>query len=236
MDKNAGLMTTVGQIFTSPTQAFESIKTQGRAWFPLITIILSTILLMYFYFSSVDFQWFIERTVEISDKDLSSAQKEQAINLYLSIGKDKMMYGMVGSMVIFLPLLFCLFALYFLIVSNIRNDNLRFGDAFNIACWSNLVSLVPTLVGFAHIAISDSSQISQTLLKGLNINDLLFNIAPDNIWYSFMTNFDLSYIWISIISGLGYKVYAKTSLTTGIIIGFIPFILINGVWALIILL
>ncbi len=233
MSDNTGLLNITGQLVTAPSKAFEALQKSGKQWFPLLIIILVSAGMSFYYFSSVDFTWYAEHLTEIQGNDVSPAQKEQAINAYESIGKNVLMYGSIGALAIFIPIMFCIFAVYFLIVSNIRNDNLTFGQCFTIACWSNLVGILSSLIAIVHIAIADSNQIPQSYQKGLNINDLLLGLSPGDDWYNFAINFDLSMIWVAFVAGVGYQVLTKSSKGAGLFISFLPIVAIYGTWVII---
>ncbi|WMS88553.1 YIP1 family protein [Pleionea litopenaei] len=232
MSEQSGLLKTTLNLITSPSEAFADLRVHGRAWFPLILIILSAVVSWVYYYQVVDFSWSIEQT--ISTQDMSKLQKEEALKMYESMGANTMLGITVGSTIVMVPIIFAIYSLYLLIVSNIRNDDLRFGQCFTLSCWSSLVAVFSSLVSILQILFSSTNQIPQSALKGLNINDLILSLEPGNAWYTFATSFDLTSIWGSILMAIGYKAFTKCGTGTAYVIGFLPFGLIYGIWALVI--
>ncbi|MEE4244229.1 MAG: YIP1 family protein [Kangiellaceae bacterium] len=229
--QDPGLIAIATDVFVAPEKAFSALKVDNRAWFPLVLTIALTIVSLLLFYGKVDFMWMMEQGLA-AETDMSAAQKEEALAMYESMGTEQIKwFGLVAAS-IFIPIIFAIYGVYFLIVSNIRNDNLTYGQCFALSCWTNIVGLVSTLIGIVVIVLNDNGQIMQTELKGLNLNDLILQLEPGNPWYGWASNFDLAGIWAAVLAAIAYKTWTKASTTASYIIGFLPLVLIFGIWAL----
>lgn len=220
-------------MLTAPSEAFEHLRVKGRAWFPVLVIIIFAAAAWIYYYQVVDFDWAMEDLVTSTGGDMSKAQKAEIIKMYQSMGANKMLLMSLGSIVIMVPIMFAIYGLYFLIASNIRNDNLVYSQCFTLAAWSSIVGSLSWIASMLQIAFASSNQIPQSAMKGLNLNDLILNLSNDHAWYTFASNFDLMILWSSALAAIGYKAWTNCKTTTAYVIGFIPAILIYGIWALI---
>ena len=218
-------------IITSPTQAFGNLKEKGHAWLPLLLVVTALVLINSYYFSVVDFKWMVEQMVIAQAGDQSPAEQEQLRSMFIGMGaKNMMAFSAVGSLVT-IPIMFAIYALYYLITSNIRDDELTFSNCFTLVAWSNIPLLFTLASGFITILLSDNGQIAQSLMKGLNLNDLIFHFPAEHPWYTWMSSLDLTLIWSTVLIAVGYQTWTKASTTASYIIAILPSLLFFGIWA-----
>ncbi|NVJ59655.1 MAG: YIP1 family protein [Gammaproteobacteria bacterium] len=235
MEAQNSLGNIVKNLFYAPSNSFESLLKNGRAWFPLLILVLVNAIFYIVYFQSVDFTWSMQHAVEAqAGSSMSPAQKEQALKMYESMGVSAMMGLSIGSSVLFIPIMLALFSVYYLIVSNIRNDNLSYGKCFVITSWSALIGALSIIIGTLRVLFASTDQIPQTVRQGMNLNDLFFGVEASSDWFNFLNNLDPTLIWAAVIASIAYKTFTKASTTAAFFIGFLPNILIYGIWALII--
>ncbi|PWK54506.1 YIP1 family protein [Pleionea mediterranea] len=227
-NQDTGLLTVTTNMFTAPAKAFEVIKDKGAGWFPLILIIIGSALVNTLYFQSVDLSWFIEQSAATA---ASPAEKEAMISSMSSMGATGYMAFGIGGAVIGIPIVYAITAVLYIIISNIRNDDLTFGQCFNLVAWAGVVKLLSILLAIITISISSNGQIAQHDISGFNLNLLIFQVDNTHPWYSILTQFDLVGIWIAILVGIGYRTWTNASITASTIFGFLPIILYFGISA-----
>ena len=94
--KPAGLINTATNILLSPGEAFTELQQRPSKLFPLALIIPSTMAVMFWYFSIVDFDWFIDAT--LAEANLDGEQLEVARESMASMSQTTFkMFGVLGS-------------------------------------------------------------------------------------------------------------------------------------------
>ena len=78
----AGLINTAINILVSPSEAFTELQQRPSKLFPLALILLSTMAVMFWYFTIVDFDWYIDDTLaavtNLDDEQLEIARAQMA--------------------------------------------------------------------------------------------------------------------------------------------------------------
>jgi hypothetical protein len=232
LKQESGILNNTVNLFTSPSKAWEAIKIEGGSWFPLLVVIVMVGLLQTLYFQSVDLDWFIQQQVAIANADSTPAEKEAMISQMASLGRVAYTLFAVGGGTIGLLIMYALVAVLLLIISNIRDDKLTYGECFSLVSWSGVVKLISILIALVIISVDTTGQTPQHQLSGLNLNWLIFHLEPGHPWYNWLTQFDLIGLWGAVILGLGYHKFTQTPLPLSMIFGFLPTILYFGITAL----
>jgi hypothetical protein len=230
--QETGLLNNAINLFSSPAKAWEAIKHERGSWFPLVIIVLMVALCQWLYFQSVDFNWFIEQQVAAAGAHSTPAEKEFMANQFASMGPSVIAISSILAGSVVLIALYALTAVLLLIISNIRDDKLTYGDCFALVSWSGLVKMLTLMITLVVIALDDSGQLSQDQLTLLNLNWLFFNFEPGHPWYNWLSQFDLTGLWAAALMGFGYHKFTKASITASMIIGFLPTVLFFGITAL----
>ncbi len=232
--QESGLLNNAVNLFTAPGKAWESIKSEGGAWFPLVLIIVMTALVNFLYFQSVNMDWFIQQQVAIAGADSTPAEKEAMTSQMASMGRGMFTAFAIGGAAIGIPIMFAIVSVLYIIISNIRNDNLTYGQCFTLVSWSGLVKIVSILIALVIVSLDNSGELGQHHITGLNLNWLLFQVEAGHPWYNWLTQFDLIGLWGAALLGLGYHKFTNASLTASMIFGFLPTILYFGISALLV--
>lgn len=232
--QDSGLLNNAVNLFSSPGKAWEAIKSEGGAWFPVVVIIAMVGLVNFLYFQSVNMDWFIQQQVAIAGADSTPAEKEAMTSQMASMGRGMFTAFAIGGSAIGIPLMYAIVAVLFIIISNIRNDNLTYGDCFSLVSWAGLVKVVSVLVALFIVSMDSSGELGQHHVTGLNLNLLFFQVEAGHPWYNWLTNFDLVSLWSAVLLGLGYHKFTNAPVTTSMIFGFLPTILYFGILALLV--
>ena len=72
----AGLINTAINIIASPSEAFSELEQRPTKLFPIAVILISMMLVMFWYYTIVDFDWFIDDSLALAN--LSEDQMEAA--------------------------------------------------------------------------------------------------------------------------------------------------------------
>ncbi|GGX22100.1 YIP1 family protein [Undibacterium macrobrachii] len=227
---SANAMSVLTKIFIEPKSAFSSLKEHSQPWLPLALIISSTLALFYWYFATVDFSWLLEHTMS-ANQNLNAEQKQAMAKM---MTKDSMMYSTLGGVLIGTPIVFALYALYFLLASKIMGSSISYGKWFGFSVWVS----VPTLIGVPLMAlqiVSGKGQLAMESLNMLSLNFLITNLPVDHAWASLMNNLSLTTFWTAFLTFVGLRVWTDRGVTSCVITAGLPYVVIYGIWVAILM-
>lgn len=228
----AGLVTTAINILTSPSEAFTELEQRPAKLFPLIIIMLPLLAVMFWYFTIIDFDWFIDDTLTNSfpRANLEDGQLEQARETMESMSQTTFrMFGVFGSAAGML-LLWVLQAGYLSLVSQLNGDRFRFTHWFSLLIWTALPYLL-TVIGMAvTIALNPNGQLSSFDLDPLTLTNL--GIPSSNSTVALALNaVSLTQIWGVVLTVLAFKQWLVSGWVRALSIVLAPYLLIIGVSA-----
>lgn len=220
-------LSTLFQVFYEPKAAFTALKEKPAAWLPLALMMLGSLSVFYWYFSTVDFAWLLDHTLS-SQADLKPEARE-AMAKFMT--RDTMMYSTLGGVLIGTPLIFAVFALYYFIASKVLGSNLGYGKWFHFTVWIS----VPTLLGLPLMAVQVATghgQISMEDLNMLSLNYLTVHAPIGTPWASFLNNLSLPALWTMFVSFVGLRVWTERSTNACAFAAILPYAFFYGGWAL----
>ena len=133
-------LTTAVNIITTPTLAFRSIRLHPTSLVPLGTVLVSVMLVTGWYFAVLDFDWYIDDTLN-RIPDLRGTELEEAREGMAALSQRGMLLiGVLGSAASLMAI-YLLQTAYLSLVGALRGDELRFRQWFSLVCWTNLPSL-----------------------------------------------------------------------------------------------
>ncbi len=221
-------VTTAINILTAPGEAFTTIRAYPTKLFPVSVVLLSLMAVMFWYFSIVDFDWYVDNT--LAQANLSDAQHDEARERMLSMSQTNfMLLGMVGAGVGILAI-WMLQTVYLTLVSALRGDDIKFTHWFSLVAWTGLTSLVSVLGMCVNILLNTNGQLSNYDLDPLTLANLGMQSSNSSIEMIFNA-INLTVIWSLILMMMAYRQWLQSGWVraVGIVLG--PYILIIGVLA-----
>jgi hypothetical protein len=222
---SASALSILTQIFYEPKAAFEELKKDSRLLLPLMLLPIATAAIMFWYFSTVDFAWYMEHMMSATP-DMKPEQREVMARMF---SKDSMMMMAVAGTLIGAPIVYALYALYYLIASKMMGSVISFGNWLAFAAWTS----VPALLGLPLMALQIVSSKGQVAVEGLNMlsfNFLIFHFPFGTPWASLANSLNVTTIWSLFLSYVGFRVWTGRSVVASILVSTLPFIVIYGVW------
>ena len=214
-------------MFTEPSRAFATVEKRSMVWLPLLFTLFGTSVLLVWYFQSVDFPWLLDRmTANIPDQ----AVREKA-KAFMT--KSTMQVSSVSGAVIVTPLVYTLYAVYFLLVAKIKKLDFGFTKWFSCAAWSYLPGLLVLPLGAMQILMANNGQLGLDQLNPLTLNQLFFHIEMGHPWASLLESINITLIWSAVLMVLGFQVWSKLSRSTSVIVVMLPLGVIYGVWSVV---
>ena len=160
-------------IIASPRNTFQSIREKPSVLFPFLLIIGVVAVTQLWVMYSIDFDYFIESMVEqtAAQRDVPESQIRE--------GMENMSPGLMGgigavSSVVFLSLVFVIYAAYLNLMAKLSDDQYNFKTFFSLICWTSIPTLFNSLAAILNTLFSSTGQFSQQQLNPLSFNSLLF--------------------------------------------------------------
>ncbi len=216
-------------ILTSPTEAFRALEARPTKIFPLALVVLSTFAVLFWYYSIVDFDWFVDDALSQLN-NLSETQLEAARERMQSMSPTMFKwFGLLGST-------FGLLAMYFLqsaylsIASALNGDKYRFSHWFSMTVWTNLPAVLGAIGMMVTILLSPNGQLSAYELNPLTLANLGMSSANSSV-QTLMNSLNLLMFWSIGLTVIAYKQWVRASWPRTLAIVLAPYILIFGIWS-----
>ena len=215
----------IGQIFYEPKAAFAHLKENSRIWLPLLLLPIGSAVMLLWYFNTLDFPWYLEHMMS-AQPDMNAEEREAMMKMFT---KNSMMMMSVIGLLISVPIIFALYALYYLIASKIMGSTITYGKWFAFAVWTS----VPSLLGLPLMALQIASGHGQVAMEDLNmltLNYLVLHLPPSAPWASFANSLSLTTLWSMFVTFVGLRVWTGRSTFACALTSALPFVVIYGLW------
>jgi hypothetical protein len=214
------------QIFYDPAPAFKQILIKTRTWLPLLLSIVGPVIMLFWYFQTVDFAWLSERMLAAAP-DLTSEQREM---MQKSFSATLITWGTMVSICIMVPLTLAITGVYYLLAAKFVGSEIGFAKWFGFAAWISLPRLI-VLPLMAVQILSSKGQVAMEDLSMTTLNFLVLHLDPSHPWAGLANSVDLTSLWTIVLSVVGLRVWTGRSLASCIVISLLPWLLIYGLWA-----
>jgi Yip1 domain len=215
------------RMFLSPKESFERINGMkaSSCFFPFIIGIISSLLLLSFYYSNVNLGWLI-------DQMSLGMDNRQKIVLKDMLDRQTL-WGMSSAGLVVSVLFFnCIFALYFDLVSKIINVNIDFGKWFALSMWASLPTILLLPIGVTALLLSQNGQVMPEGLNPTSLNALVFKQSPGQPWRALLESISFISLWTSFLMIIGIRVWTSVSIIRSVAIVMTPQILMYIAWAI----
>ncbi len=230
--RESGNIAILTNIFVAPSTGMMQAKERFSVLFPFFVMMILTGTAFYFYFSNVDYNWYVDYMVEVTAGDKSKAEQDatrDAMSM-MSQGVTAVVYG-IGSMVS-IAIVFLLHATYFLIVSKVNGDGFEFKQWFSFVAWASMPGLLAILAMFAMIFTSENMQIAPEAINPLSLNELFFGLEPSKGMGKLLSSLHLPQFWSMAVMVIGYKAWTNKSMMSSALVVLMPFVVIYLAWLL----
>ena len=224
----AGLINTAINILVSPSEAFTELQQRPSKLFPLALILLSTMAVMFWYFTIVDFDWYIDDTlaaVNLDDEQLEIARAQMASMSQTTFKMFGIFSGVIGILVIYV-----LQSGYLSLISAISGSGQKFGNWFSLVLWTGLPYMLSVVGMVATIALSPNGQLSAYDLDPLTLANLGMQSGNSSLTAIF-NSISLPMLWGVGLTVMGYRQWLDCSLMKAMTVVLAPYLLLMGVWA-----
>jgi hypothetical protein len=222
-------------IIVKPNQVFATIsETPNWSWIPFLFIVIIGAIPIYMYFNFVDFSWYTELMVQAMAGDLSPAEQNVFRNL-MSDQAQSLWTGVFGSVVMLL-ITNAIVALYLNIVTKADEECVQgYTDWYGFSWWVSMPVIVSSLIGIVVVLVAQDNQLTPVSMAPTSLA-FIFSVEMNSSWASLMQSIRLESVWVMYLIAVGLSQWTELSTRKTYVIAIAPYLLIWGIWALIVLL
>lgn len=222
--------------FVSPTKAFNGLKqAKGWTWFAIVLFLLLSAAVQAVYYKSVDQAFFVEQQMIVIEAsgDMNPAQIEQTEAM--TAQQFPMMWIITSvSTLIFMPIVLCVFALYYhLVAKQDTSQSFTFGDWFSFSTYTSLPAIISALGSLVLILTASSGEIPVSVMTFASLNQLIFGFEPGHAFTTLLESINIFSIWSIALAYVGLKSWTNFSQNKALLFALLPSVLIYGIWAIV---
>lgn len=215
-------------LVTSPRRAFEALAEKPRWLFPLLLLLVPTLLLTVWYYSKVDAAWLIDEQLRTSARgaQMTEEQRTQAAQV---MSGNALLWTSVVAVLLALPLIRVLEATWYTLAGKVMNVDRSFRQWFSLANWTSLPGVLAVIPAAILLLTTNTTQIEPDLLQPLSLNELFFHRSPGDPGYRLLANVGLLSIAGAVLAIIGVRTWSKRSWLFASVFVLLPAVLILGV-------
>lgn len=219
----AGMFDIAINILTSPSEAFSELRERPSKLFPLALIVLSTIAVMFWYFSIIDYEWYIDDT--LSMRDLTEQQAEDAREQMASMSPTTFRLVSTVASAVGLFFVYILQAGYFTLTSALSGSGQKFSHWFSLVLWTGLPYMFSVVGMVVTLLLSSNGQLGVYELDPLTLANLGMQSSNDALTTIFQT-ISLTMVWGLALMVMGYRQWLECSTPKAVAVVLAPYLVI----------
>jgi hypothetical protein len=215
---------------TAPSRAFGELRERPRFWFPLLLLAASTGVIVFWYYNMVDFEWLKDAVYGNNPGIQKLPEAGRATAMALITRNTMVAISLIGTSVV-LPVFFLLQALYLVLAAKVTKVPLGFKHWFAFSCWTSPPLLLTTVVSAIFLIMSDTTQLSPSVLQPLSINELVLHRPSGSPGYNLLESLSIPSMLSWVLMIIGVHVWSRRSWAFSAIFIVLPVVVIYGSWA-----
>jgi hypothetical protein len=217
---------------TAPASAFAELRERPRFWFPLLLVVLATTGMVYWYYSIVDIEW-LKDAMFSNNPDVQKLPEAERAQAAAMVGRNTLLWGSVVGTLLVLPIVFLLSALYLWLAAKVTGlpRELRFRHWFAFGCWCSLPLVLSVVVAAIFLILSDSAQVSPSVMQPLSLNELLLHRPMGSAGYSLFESLNIPSLLSWALMIIGVRAWSQRSWVFSTVFILLPNLVIYGLWA-----
>ncbi|WP_307116563.1 YIP1 family protein [Sphingomonas kyeonggiensis] len=216
-------------LLIDPQKTFTDIEKSNlnESFIPVILQIICPIILFYSYYHLVNFPWLLSSMTDGLPVDQKSSIMKVMTPTIMSAS---------SAIVIFIsvPIVLAITALYFFLVGKIANIPHSYSRWFVFVSWASMPVVLVLPIGLLAILGSDG-RLLPAALNPLSLGNIL-GLEADSPWASLANAVSLMLLWTLFLTAVGLHVWTRMTVAKSSFIAALPYLLIFGTWAAIVLL
>jgi hypothetical protein len=217
-------------LVTAPSSAFEELRERPRFWFPLLILVASTVAIVYWYYSMVDIEW-LKDAMYANNPDFQKLPEAERAAAMAALGRNTLLWGSVVSIIFVLPIFLLLQASYLRLAAKITKLPQGFKHWFALTCWSGLPVLLSTVVAALLLIISDTPQVSPSVMQPFSINELVLHRPMGSPGHALLESLSIPGLLSWALLVIGVRAWSRRSWTFSVLFILVPIVVIYGTWS-----
>lgn len=220
-------------IFLDPAKVFTAEKDKPTFLLPMAVMVALSVAMILAYYLRVDPVWFQDFSLTMMGQEMTPAEIAQA-KQFMPGAKVQGYIG-AGGTVVFVPIMYAIFALYYFLAGKIAGAGLSYKHGLSLVAWSGLPTALGALVGLIG-ALTMAPQTPLHAISLTRIDPLLVQLPFDHDLSTLAKGFDLLGLWAIALGAIGWKTFTRSGWASALVVAALPSVLIYGIWLLIALL
>ncbi len=212
-------------LITHPRRAFTELEKAPRFAVPMWLLVIATLGMIIWYYSSVNVDWLINQT--LASRPLTAAQRAAAAGL---MSRGTLLIGALIGGTIALFVIQLITAFYFFFICEFLEAQLTFRKWFAFTWWCSVPQLISVVVTAVLLLVRDPSQAAPGILSPLSLNELFFHYDQADNGYTLLNSITLVQLLTLVLMVIGVQTWTKRSWLLSIVIVLAPRLVIYGVW------
>ncbi len=213
----------IGNVFLEPSSTFARLKAKTHAWLPLALMIVLSVGLMYWWISTVDFPWLVDRMASAQAKPEVQAAMRQMTQKSMMV--TTVIGAIIGSLIVY-----ALTAVYYLIAGKVLGSDIGYGKWFGFSVWTSVPRLLAMPLSVFQIMSSGGHVVAEDL-NMVSLNYLVLHLPASHPWAGFANGIDLTSLWCIFLAVIGLKAWTGRSTGTCVTVALLPYVILYGLWA-----
>ena len=220
-------------IFLDPAKVFTAEKDKPTFLLPMAIMVVLSVAMILAYYLRVDPDWFQDFSLTMMGQEMTPAEIAQ-VKQVMPGAKVQGYIGAAGTL-IFVPIVYAVFALYYFLAGKIAGAGLSYKHSLSLTTWAAMPTALGALIG----TIGALTMEPQTPLHAISltrIDPLLVQLPFDHDLSTLAKGFDLLGLWAIALGAIGWKTFTRSGWGSAVFVAALPSVLIYGIWLLIALL
>ena len=231
MSQSSSLIAGLIDIYVEPKKALNALKSE-RGWtaVPLVLVLLVPVVLISYYFLTVDFEWMVDAMFA------SASPEEMPPEAREFLTADRMLiFGVVGAIFASMAML-ALSALYLNFLAKMTDTagDFTYSNWFSLSVWANMpAAILASLASLAYYMLSGTNQVGLDELAFFSLNSLVTQIPLGQPGASIMGAITPFSLWSVVLVALGLETWTGRTFGKALLLAAIPTVIIYSVWAVV---
>lgn len=197
-------------LVTSPGRAFEEMAQKPRWLFPLLLLLVPSLLLALWYYSKVDVAWLIDEQLRGNPQtaQMPEAQRAQVAQF---MTRGTLMWTSLLAVLFIVPLFRVLEATWYTLAGKVMNVDRGFRQWFSLANWTSLPGVLAVIPAAISLLLASGNQIDPGVLQPLSLNELFFHRSSGEPGYQLLANLGLLQVVGAVLAIIGVRTWSKRS-------------------------
>jgi len=213
----------IGNVFLEPSSTFARLKAKTHAWLPLLILLVLSVGVIYWWISTVDFPWLVDRMAAAQAKPEVQAAMRQMTQKSMMV--TSVIGGIIGTLFIY-----ALSAVYYLIAGKVLGSDIGYGKWFGFTVWTSVPRLLAVPLSAFQI-MSSGGRVAAEDLNMVSLNYLVLHLPASHPWAGFANGVDLTSLWCIFLAVIGLKAWTGRSTGTCVTVALLPYVILYGLWA-----